>query len=153
MFLLGNVIVDVEVLFANGGYHHRVWHLHTFLVGGLVGAVCGAIVYFAKPLRKLFEFGMRLLHIRYRPTLLSMILGGMAGVWMHVLIDSFYHYDVQPFYPLGENPLFKPAHWRDVPAIHHNIETICLAFFVPAAILYALAVWSFFKTKKTQTPS
>ena len=118
MFLLGNVIVDVEVLFASGWHPPRHWHWHSLLVGVRVGAICGAIVYFAKPLRELFEWAMRLLHIRYRASLWKMILGGMAGVWIHVFVDSFYHYDVQPFWPMKTNPIFRFVHSPELRITH-----------------------------------
>jgi membrane-bound metal-dependent hydrolase YbcI (DUF457 family) len=149
MFLLANVNVDVEVLFATGYPQHQHWHLHTFLIGGLVGAICGAVVYFARPLRMIFKLGMRILHISYRPRLWKMVLSGMAGVLMHVFIDSFYHRDVQLLWPREDNPIFNFMHSRQLRITHEQIEMICLAFFVPAAILYALAVWSFLRAKKT----
>ena len=88
------------------------------LIGGLVGAICGAIVYFAQPLRELFEWAMGLLHIRYRASLWKMILGGMAGVWIHVFVDSFYHYDVQPFWPMKTNPIFRFVHSPELRITH-----------------------------------
>lgn len=149
MFLLANVIVDVEVLFAPSWSHHRVWHWHTFLVGGIVGAVCGAAVYLAKPVRLLFERIMRLLRIRYRASLVGMVLGGMAGACMHVFVDSFYHYDVEPFWPKTGNPFYKFADTDAVRITTERIELICIAFLFLAVILYAAAVRSFLKHKHT----
>ncbi len=149
MFLLANVIIDVEVLFAPGWPHHRVWHWHTFLVGGIVGAVCGAVFYLAKPVRLLFERIMRLLRIRYRPSFVGMTLGGMAGACMHVFVDSFYHYDVQPFWPKTGNPFYRFARTGDVRMSPERIEIICVVFFVLAVILFAVAVRSFLKHART----
>ena len=145
MFLLANVIVDVEVLFAPGWHPHRHWHWHSFLVGGIVGAICGAVVYLAKPVRLLFERIMRLLRIRYQASLVGMVLGGMAGACMHVFIDSFYHSDVEPFWPKIGNPFYRFAHTGDVRMSPDRIKIICIVFFVLAAILYAAAVRSFLK--------
>lgn len=147
MFILGNVIVDFEVLFASGQYAHRHWHFHTFLVGGLVGALVGAVFYFLKPIRNFFAWSMRLIRIRYKPSLFKMVLGGITGAWMHVLVDSFYHYDVQPFWPAPRNSLYFFARRPPIKLTHEQIELICLTFFVLVAILYALAVRSFQKNK------
>lgn len=147
MFMLANVIVDFEVLFAPGWPHHRHWHFHTLLIGGLVGALVGAIFYFIKPIRTFFAWSMRLIRIRYKPTLFKMILGGTTGACMHVLVDSFYHYDVQPFWPAPKNSLYFFAKRAPIKLSHEQIELICLAFFVLVAILYALAVRSFQKNK------
>ena len=149
MFLLANVIIDVEVLFAPALYPHRNWHWHTFLFGGIVGAVCGAVLYLAKPVRLVFERIMRLLRVRYRPCLVGMVLGGMAGGWMHVFVDSFYHYDVEPFWPKTGNPFYRFARTGAVKITTGRIEIICIAFFVFAVILYAAAVRSFLKHKHT----
>ena len=50
MLLLVNVIIDVEVLadnyFQPGWPSHQFWHFHTLLIGGLVGAALGLIIYF-----------------------------------------------------------------------------------------------------------
>lgn len=149
MFLLANVIIDVEVLFAPALYPHQNWHWHSFLVGGIVGAVCGAVVYLAKPVRLLFEWIMRLLRVRYRASLVGMAIGGMAGAWMHVFVDSFYHYDVQPFWPKTGNPFYRFARTGDVRMSQDRIEIICVIFFVLAVILYAVAVRSFLKHART----
>lgn len=152
MFMLGNVIVDVEVLFAPARYPHRHWHVHTLLIGGLVGAIVGVLFYYIKPIRNFSAGAMRLIRITYKPGLLKMITGGITGVWMHVLIDSFYHYDVQPFFPAKRNALYWFAR-RNIKITPDRIETICLSFFVLVAILYALAVWSFKKQNRTNSNS
>ena len=149
MFLLANVIVDVEVLFARGWYPHRNWHWHSFLVGGIIGALCGAVLYLAKPARLLFEQIMRLLRIRYRASFVGMLFGGTAGACMHVFVDSFYHYDVQPFWPKTGNPFYRFASTGDIRMSQDRIEIICVIFFVLAVILYAVAVRSFLKHART----
>jgi hypothetical protein len=142
MVVLANVLVDVEVLFANGYPHHQVWHFHTLLVGGLVGAACGAAVYPIKPIRLLFEAVMRLVHIPYKARPVKMALGGMLGAWLHVIVDACYHHDVQLFWPMETNPLYGWVHWEYMQLTSRDIELICIMFFVPAAVLYVLAVWS-----------
>ena len=54
VFVAANVLIDLEVPadhFIQPGWPvHQVWHFHTLLVGGLAGAVLGAVVYYIKPL-------------------------------------------------------------------------------------------------------
>lgn len=127
VFIAANVLIDVEVLadsgvpwyfsssqpewwfngFGHGWPVHQLWHFHTLLVGGFAGAIFGAIIYYIKPLRWLCEKSMALIGLPGKATLLSMILAGLLGVWLHVLIDSFYHYDIQIFWPHKDNTIFR----------------------------------------------
>lgn len=151
MFLLANVIIDIEVLAAPGRFPHRHWHWHTLLVGGLVGAALGAAVHLAIPLRVFIARLMNLARIRYEPRLAPMMLGGLTGAWMHVIIDALYHYDVQPFWPASTNPFYNFAgqHGLTQPCI----RAICLAFWGVAIILYAAAVWSFYRNRSRSAPN
>ena len=112
VFIAANVLIDIEVLadhyFQPGWPVHQLWHFHTLLIGGLVGAVFGAGIYFIKPLRWLCEKFMSLIGLPGKATLLSMMLAGLLGAWLHVFIDSFYHYDVQIVWPYPRNTIF---HW------------------------------------------
>jgi len=62
-----------------------------------------------------------------------MIISGILGVWLHVVIDSIYHPDVHLFWPNKSIPL-----WRII--TKQQLELLCLAFFIPALILYLLTV-------------
>ena len=64
---------------------------------------------------------------------------------MHVFVDSFYHYDVEPFWPKTGNLFYRFARTGDVRIMPDRIEVICIVFFVFAVILYAAAVRSFLK--------
>lgn len=111
VLIAANVLVDIEVVadqFLQPGWPvHQLWHFHTLLIGGLAGAIFGALVYSIKPFRWLCEKCMALIGLPGRATLLSMVLAGLLGVWLHVFIDSFYHYDVQIFWPHRVNTLFR----------------------------------------------
>ena len=67
VFVLANVVVDVEVLVIAylrlGRPIHR--YCHTLAIGAVVGAAWGILAYFL--LRRLFQLIMNLLAIRYRP--------------------------------------------------------------------------------------
>lgn len=144
VFVLANVIVDIEVLavafFGLGPPYHR--YCHTLLIGGVVGALWGIAAY---RLRFLFEVFMEMLRIPYRPALWKMIISGVLGVWLHVVVDGAYHPDVRVFWPSRTDSLW-------VTAVTHlsrtQIRAICLVFFVMAIIPYAIAVFSYKKQQK-----
>lgn len=144
VFVLANVVVDVEVLvvmfFGLGSPHHR--YCHTLLIGAAVGALWGAAAY---PLRPLFEGLMRALYIPYKPHFWKMVISGILGVWLHVLIDGGYHHDVKVFWP-------NKTEWLWVTVMSHlsreQIRTICLVFFIAAVIPYAVAVVSYMKRNR-----
>lgn len=150
VIVLVNVIVDIEVLFAPGWpYYHRYWHFHSFLVGGVIGVILGLVCWF---FRRPFNWVMRKICIVYEARLPKMLLAGVVGVWIHVILDSFYHWDVQPFWPYKKNVLWYlihpiPEHLRKI-----IIPIICLIFTIAAIILYIRAVIEFNRKRDKTTP-
>lgn len=149
VFLAANVLIDVEVIadqrLAPGWPVHQLWHFHTLLIGGLAGALFGAAVYGLKPLRRASEKGMTLLGLPGRASLRTMTLGGLLGAWTHVLTDSFYHSDVQLFWPYARNPVYA---WMGrglglgFSRIHEVVETACLAALGLAVVVYVgMLIW------------
>ena len=98
VFILANVIVDIEVLFT--GYHS---YCHTLLIGAAVGAAWGIVAY---PFRGIFKRLMNLIRLPYTTGFWKMLISGILGIWLHVLIDSSYHYDVKMFWP-NKTPLWR----------------------------------------------
>lgn len=149
MFLAANVLIDVEVLAANHFSSdwrvHQFLHFHTLLIGGLAGAALGVLFYYIKPLRRLCELGMGVIGLPYRAKWWSMAAGGLLGVWLHVLIDSFYHYDVQIFWPYKRNPINswmrRQFHFNSG-QIDQAVETVCLIFW---GLLIALYLYLLFR--------
>ena len=136
VFVLANVVVDVEVLiieiFHLGWPVHR--YAHTLLLGAVVGALWGVAAY---PLRPVFNKVMQLFRIPYQSSLKMMIVSGVLGVWLHVLIDAVDHFDLRLFWPNTTISLYQLLH----PYIRQGyVKIICLIFFVPAIILYILTV-------------
>lgn len=136
VFVLANVIVDVEVLiimmFGLGMPVHR--YAHTFLLGAAVGTLWGAAAYSFRPV---FKRLMQLFHLPYESSLRKMVISGILGVWLHVLIDGFYHSDIRIFWPNITISLYRLVH----PYIgRYQIKIICLLFFIPAVILYILTI-------------
>jgi hypothetical protein len=130
VFVLANVVVDIEVLFNHHWPAHR--HFHTLLIGAAVGAIWGIAAY---PLRHLFEKIMRILRIPYQTGFRKMVVSGVLGVWLHVVIDAIYHCDVQVFWPSNANPLSGLIS-------HEQVKILCVAFFFAALILYAIVALS-----------
>jgi membrane-bound metal-dependent hydrolase YbcI (DUF457 family) len=129
VFILVNIIIDFEVLFNTGRFPHRVWHFHTLLVGGIVGAVFGLSLF---PFRNIFRKIMNFLRLDYKPTALKMAVSGLLGAWFHVIIDGIYHWDVQMFWP---NRNYHPL-WNLLS--QPQVRYICLAFALAAIALYVI---------------
>jgi membrane-bound metal-dependent hydrolase YbcI (DUF457 family) len=139
VFILANVVVDIEVLvirlFGLGWPVHR--YTHTLLLGAIAGAIWGIAAY---PLRHFFGKIMRILRIPYQTSLWKMAVSGVLGVWLHVVIDAIYHWDVQIFWPSKAKPLYGliSQGW---------VKAICVAFFFAALILYTIVAVSYAKRK------
>ncbi len=146
VFVLANVVVDIEVLvvgFLHLGYPiHR--YCHTLAGGVAVGAIWGAAAYFIlwRPLQHL----MTLLRIRYKPGLVKMIVSGSLGAAFHVLIDSLYHSDVRAFWPSKTSLRRLTCYIKQ-----ESIETICLYFLLAVAVLYVHAVISYRKNARIES--
>lgn len=142
VFILANIPVDIEVLLNRNQWPvHR--YFHTLLIGAVVGAVWGVAAY---PLRHLFEKIMQMLRISYQTSFWKMVISGVLGVWLHVVLDAIYHWDVRAFWPSNAQPLWNLISQKQV-------ELVCIGFFVAAAAVYAFAVASYLKGKKQKQDS
>ena len=136
VFVLANVIVDIEVLLVMvlslGRPSHR--YCHTLLIGAAIGALWGMAAY---PLRGLFKSMMHGLRLSYETSFWKMAVSGMLGACMHILVDGAYHRDVGVFWPSARISL-----WRIVQdhISRGQIRTACLALFV-ATIVYILLLF------------
>jgi len=142
VFILANVIVDIEVLVIGllglGWPCHR--YCHTLLFGTVAGAVWGALAYRAKPA---LAWAMQQLRIPYKTNFWKMVASGILGVWLHVFLDAIYHGDVRIFWPSRAIPLFRLIS-------RGQVKAICVTLFVAAVILYAIAVKSYIKQDRTK---
>lgn len=130
VFMLANLIIDIEVLVFR---HH--FYTHTLLLGAATGIVWGVAAY---PLRHLFKKIMQTFLLPYQTNLWKMIISGIFGIWLHVIIDGFCHWDVKVLWPSNSRPLYRLIS-------EGHIKIICLCFFVPAIILYVFAAMSYIK--------
>lgn len=104
VFVLVNVAVDIEPLLVLlfGLNYPLHGYAHTLLGSAIVGLAFGALAYrFGAQL----EHGMAGLHLQYRSGLRKALLSGVAGAWMHVIMDAFLYDDLKLFYPFSGNPL------------------------------------------------
>ena len=138
VFILANVVVDIEVLLYHQWPKHR--YAHTLLIGAAVGVLWGIVAYLLRPL---FKRLMNIFLLPYQTTFVKMVISGVLGVWLHVFIDAFYHWDVRLFWPTKMRPLYGLISQRQV-------ELTCLAFFVPAFIVYARAAFSSVRKKRSE---
>lgn len=131
-FVLANVIVDIEVLLVNfmslGWPIHRL--SHTFIIGAAVGAVWGLVAYLGLPFLSWF---MKKVRIPYQTNAFKMIISGILGVWLHVLLDGIYHYDVRPFWPIRKNYLWLLLS-------HNHVKWICIICLGVFVLLYILSL-------------
>ena len=139
VIILANVIVDVEVLIiwtlGLGWPAHR--YCHTLLIGAVLGALWGIAAY---PLRHFFKKIMIVFYIPYNTSLRKMVISGILGVWLHVLIDGIYHFDVEIFWPGKKMWLWQIIHGN---ITKQQIETVCMLFVIAAFVVYILAVTVF----------
>lgn len=142
VFVLANVIVDIEVLFAPKWPPHRYWHWHTLLVGAAVGLAWAVTAY---PLRHLFKKLMQLIRLPYQTGFWKMIISGVLGVWLHVLIDSIYHPDVQLLWPSRAIPLYRLLR-------QPQVLLGCKLSFIALAVLYIIAARFFIKAGVVKSP-
>ena len=134
VFVLANVVVDIEVLvillFGLGCPVHR--YCHTLLIGGAVGALWGFGAY---PLRGLWRGIMSAFRLPYQPTIGKMVISGVLGVWTHVLIDGMQHADMKILWP---NTTFSLVAFGERYLGGHRVEHLSVLL-----LLCALAVYGF----------
>jgi len=129
-FLVASIIVDVEpilILVLGLGYPlHRF--LHSFLGGTLVALVLAVVMCKARePLSPLLSS----LKLEQRVSFRSILLASLLGDYIHILLDSRTHEDVQPFYPLSFNPFLGQSSMREL-----EVYVLCVWCFIAAAGAY-----------------
>ncbi len=72
---------------------------------------------------------MRFFCLEYDTNFAKIGVSSLAGVYFHVLLDSFLYPEMKPFFPLEGNALLGRL---SEPAVY----ALCAAAFVPALVLY-----------------
>jgi hypothetical protein len=132
VFLLVNVLIDVEpiaVMIFNLNYPLHGF-IHTFLFGALLGVLFAFVAFLAKDAIQKF---MKITHFPYEPNLYKMIAAGTLGALLHVFLDSIYHGDIQPFFPVMVNPFYELISQDD-------LERFCSYAFMLAIGFYFIGI-------------
>ena len=133
-FLVANVIVDVEpilVLFFDLDYPLHGF-FHSFLGGTLVAFLLAAVMSKVRdslsPLLSFFK-------LEQKSSFKNILLASLSGIYIHILLDSRMHRDIQPFYPWDFNPFLSssalPGLW---------VHLLCVWCFMGAAVIYVIRV-------------
>ena len=140
VFLLAGVMVDVEVIIyrAMGIGPGQPRYGHTLLAGAAVGVLCALMAY---PLEGLSARVMGLFRLPYEARFTRMLWSGIAGAWLHILVDGLYRSDVVLFWPFRiGNPLCRFG--------KSGVEQACLFLCIAAPLLYlAAAAWTFLRRR------
>jgi membrane-bound metal-dependent hydrolase YbcI (DUF457 family) len=149
VFLLANVVVDVEVLIFSTFPIHR--YAHTLLIGAALGAAWGVAAY---PLRNLFKSIMEAFGLPYKAGFFKMLVSGILGVWLHVLIDAVYHFDVRPFWPFHKMSLhYMIRRYLGYPrpeVIKGYVTAVCVVLIIAATVVYVLQARAFSRKRQSQ---
>lgn len=145
VFILANVIIDIEVLIIRmlglEWPYHR--YCHTLLFGAALGILWGTAAY---PLRNFFGKIMRAIRLPYQTGFWKMVVSGVLGVWFHVVIDSIYHWDVLMLWPRKARPWLKLLS-------DGQLKAVCIACFLAALVLYAFISKSYVKQSRKNPSS
>ncbi|HJH28753.1 MAG TPA: hypothetical protein C5S51_03545 [Methanosarcinaceae archaeon] len=100
--LFASILIDIRVIYCffigcTGRFHGP---MHTF-IGATVIALFIAIMVWSlkKPFKKITD----IFKIQNSYSSSSIILGSFIGTWLHIILDSFMHSDIIPFWPIKSN--------------------------------------------------
>ena len=136
-FVLANVAVDIEPLLVLTFRLETPLHglTHTYVGGAVVGLVFAALLHLLgavlQPL--VTKFG-----VTFHRDFKTLAGSAVAGVWFHVLLDSFLYSDIEPFFPLSLNPLEGLVSGP-------TMYLTCAFLYLPAAVLYGVSARRFKK--------
>ena len=128
LMILANVAVDVEVPLLHflkvAGQHHRF--THTLLLGGLYGVLIGIAAFYLWP--RLSNM-WKILRLPYHTSLWKLIASAVLGCWLHVIVDSIYHWEIEIFWPLKGRPFYGLM-------TGEKLKVVCLFFWLIFIVLY-----------------
>jgi membrane-bound metal-dependent hydrolase YbcI (DUF457 family) len=104
-FLLASVIVDVEpfaVIFFGLRYPLHGF-FHTFVGGSIIAMLAALTMYYLRNNVRKFT---NVFHLEQDSSFKKILWTSFLGVYFHILLDAPLYTDIQPFYPIANNPLF-----------------------------------------------
>ncbi|MHA1860381.1 MAG: hypothetical protein ACTSVF_04710 [Candidatus Asgardarchaeia archaeon] len=104
-FLIGSVIVDLEpfLVIVLGLRYPLHGYFHTFL-GATIASIPISLI--MEKFSPTFERVCKSFSLPQELDRKKTFLSTLFGTYSHVLLDSPLYYDIHPFFPLEENPLF-----------------------------------------------
>lgn len=139
-FIAGSVLLDIEPLLIL--LLHLDCPLHGFfhtLLGGFLASIPISVLFFA--LRKHVGRIFSLLKLEQSQSLSFIFPGSFSGTATHVLVDSIFHSEIHPFFPLSFNPFYRLL-------TSGEIHVICLVSFILAGAVYGIRLAAENKKRK-----
>ncbi|OIQ05894.1 MAG: hypothetical protein AUK59_02060 [Candidatus Altarchaeum sp. CG2_30_32_3053] len=137
--LLASVIVDAEPIYC---YFIGNCQLHGFshtVIGGTLFAIAVIVIIFT--LRTHLIKISKIFIAEQNYSLKSIAFASFVGVYAHLLLDSFMHSDMNPFWPIMGNPLLGVIS-------NSLIIGLCMFGFAAGCIIYVAKIirdWKFGK--------
>lgn len=134
-FLVASVIVDVEplvvIIFDLDYPLHGFFH--SFLGGTIVAFLLAAVM---SKVRESLSPLLSFFKLEQKSTFKNILLASLSGIYIHILLDSWMHRDIRPFYPLNFNPFLSSstlAGWE--------VHVLCVWCFIGAATIYVIKLF------------
>ena len=134
-FVIASVTVDVEPIFVLFLRLNLPLHgfFHTFIGGTFVALTLAALM---SRFRHIFSKLLSLFKLERETSFKGILAAALLGVYIHLLLDSTMHADMQPFYPLTINPFLEQGALVGFTAL-----TLCVWSFMGAIIIYVVRLF------------
>ncbi|MDH5462643.1 MAG: hypothetical protein OEZ29_03905 [Candidatus Bathyarchaeota archaeon] len=134
-FLVASVIVDVEpiVVLAFGLDYPLHGFFHSFLGGTLVAFLLAVVM---SKIRESLSPLLSFFKLEHKSSFKTILIASFSGIYVHILLDSRMHRDIQPFYPLDVNPLLSSS---ALPGL--QVYMLCFWCFIGAAVIYVIRLF------------
>jgi len=142
-FIIANVILDIEpilVLFLNLNYPLHGF-FHSFLGGTIIALLLAAVM---SKIGKYFSPLLSAFKLEQKTSFKNILAASLSGIYIHILLDSRMHADIQPFYPLTVNPLLDTSLSSTI-----GIYMLCIWSFIVGIAVYAIKLFLSWKKERS----